>query len=55
MLNILFDWVTKPYMKWTFLDQIICYAELFLLLIIGLFLYYCVEDWKEKRKRKCGK
>lgn len=28
MLKILYEWITKPYIKWNFIDSIVCYIEI---------------------------
>lgn len=52
MLKILYEWVTKPYMQWTFIDEIICTIELLLLAIIGICIYHFIIVLKENKNVK---
>lgn len=39
MLNIFFDWLTKPQMEWTFIDSLFGSIEILILFFIGYFIY----------------
>lgn len=52
----MFDWISKPFIEWNFIDGIIAYVSIG---IIGLVLIYCgiwlcilKDNIKEKLERK---
>lgn len=51
----MFDWITKPYIEWTFMDSLICAGELIILITIVITILISItiiHDWVKDRKRK---
>ena len=50
----MFDWITKPKMLWTVLDNTLCGIETVLVVIviiaIAMFIAYLKDKFKNKRK-----
>ena len=51
MIDFFFGWLIKPNYKVTFLDEIIFWAEAFILLVIISFTIVIIQDKKEKRRK----
>lgn len=48
----MFDWITKPYIQWNFIDSIICIAEVLILFIMVLIIVGAIQDIINKRRKK---
>lgn len=51
MKELLFGWVTKPYIQWNFLDNIVCYIEIGLVFILIITIYVEISELKDKFKK----
>ena len=48
----MFDWLTKPYIKWNVIDTILCYVEVAILLILILIISAKLLEFKDRLKQK---
>lgn len=48
----MFDWLTKPYMQWTFIDGLISGIEILILSLLILFIAGKILELKDKIKYK---
>ena len=51
MKELLFGWITKPYIQWNFLDNIFCYLEIFLISILIIIIYTEISELKDKKRK----
>ena len=51
----MFDWITKPYLEWTAFDTMICYVEIFILIMVIIFLSAFILDLKDEIRKKIRK
>ena len=51
MKEILFGWITKPYIMWNLIDDIFCTIEILMLIYICIFIYCIIDKIKQKRKK----
>lgn len=48
-MSILYEWITKEYLRWTILDNVIFLIELVLVITIGNFIYKFISNIKYKK------
>lgn len=51
MEELLFGWITKPYIQWNFLDNIFCYLEIGLVFILIVIIYVEISELKDKKRK----
>lgn len=51
MKELLFGWITKPYIQWNFLDNIFCYLEIGLAFILIVIIYVEISELKDKKRK----
>ena len=51
----MFDWITKPYIQWNFIDRIISLAEVIILFVVITIIAYTIVDIIEKLREKKDK
>lgn len=55
MIKLLFEWLNKPMVQWTFIDYLFCVLIIGILYILIVWIYYLILKLKEKlnkNKRK---
>lgn len=48
----MFDWITKPYIKWNVIDSIICSAEVIILFVLITIIICVIAEIIEKREER---
>lgn len=43
-MSFLYEWITKPYIQWTFIDRIISGFEIILIITIILYVWYKIVN-----------
>ena len=47
----MFDWLNKPYIEWSFIDNIICHIEIIVLIILILLIACFIINLKDNIKK----
>jgi hypothetical protein len=46
----MFDWLTKPYMQWTFIDNLLSTIEIAIISILIIIIGFYIVELKDKIK-----